>query len=173
MGSDNTAVLFAVIDKTRSGDTNPSSNPTSANFAGIIAYINTSSVNLSTEIGFVIILPPFQRTHVTTNAVGLLLLHAFDLPPHGLGLRRVQWKATPQNTRSVNAAQRLGFKLEGIMRWFVVFPASKARASNGGGEREGDPLPGTISSDLAMLAVCWDDWESERPRVLQAMDRRS
>ena len=120
-----------------------------------------------------ITLPPFQRTHVTTNAIGLLLLYALDLPPHGLGLRRVQWQANKLNTKSVGAAQKLGFKLEAILRWDRVLPATKASVYNGGREREGDPRPGTVGRDTAMLALCWDDWESERGRVLQAMDRES
>jgi len=67
----------------------------------------------------------------------------------------------------------MGFKLEGIFRWDFIFPGSKTRAANGGGEREGDPRPGTVGHDTAILALCWDDWERERARVLQAMDRRS
>ncbi|KAG1743868.1 acyl-CoA N-acyltransferase [Suillus lakei] len=154
---DTRILLYAVIDKTRTS-TNHSS---SANFAGIIGYINTSPADLSTEI-YVIILPPFQRTHVTTNAIGLLLQYAFDLPPHGLGLRRVQWKANKLNTKSIGTGQKLG-----------IFAGSKASATNGVKEREGDPCPGAVGTDTALLALCWDDWESERARVLQAMDRRS
>ncbi|OJA16334.1 hypothetical protein AZE42_06577 [Rhizopogon vesiculosus] len=171
IGSD-TAVLYAIIDKTRTS-TDSSSKLTSANFAGVIGYLNTSPVHLSTELGPVLTLPPFQRTHVTTNAIGLLLQYALDLPPHGLGLRRVQWQTNRLNIKSISAAQKMGFKLEAILRWDRVLPASKAIASNGGRVREGDPRPGTVGNDTAMLALCWDDWESERARVLQAMDRRS
>ncbi|KAG1734920.1 acyl-CoA N-acyltransferase [Suillus paluster] len=163
--------LYAVIDKTPTG-TNPS-KPTSANFAGIMGYTNTSPANLSTEISYALILPPFQRTHVTTNAIGLLLQYALDSPPHGLGLRRVQWKANRLNTKSINAVQRLGFKLEAILRYDRIFVGSKTNAANGERERAGDPRPGTVGTDTALLALCWDDWESERARVLQAMDRRS
>lgn len=164
-------VLFAVIDKTRIS-TSPSS-ATSANFAGIIGYMNTSPANLSTEIGYAIILPPFQRTHVTANAIGLLLQYALDLPPHGLGLRRVQWMANRLNTRSISAVQKLGFKLEGVLRWDRIFVGSKASASNGIKERAGDLRPGTVGTDTAVLALCWDDWETERARVLEVMNRKS
>ncbi|KAJ8581967.1 hypothetical protein M405DRAFT_885485 [Rhizopogon salebrosus TDB-379] len=91
----------------------------------------------------------------------------------GLGLRRVQWQASELNTKSLGVAQKLGLKLEAILRWNRVLPASKASVSNGGKEREGDPRPGTVGRDTAMLAICWDDWENERARVLHAMDRRS
>lgn len=166
---DTGVALYAIIDKTRTSVT-PSS---SANFAGIIGYMNTSPANLSTEIGYAIILPPFQRTHVTTNAIGLLLQYALDLPPHGLGLRRVEWKANRLNTKSIDAVQKLGFKLEAVLRWDRIFAGSKASATNGVKKREGDPRPGTVGTDTALLALCWDDWESERARILEVMDRRS
>ena len=85
----------------------------------MIALINTSQHNLSTEIGWVVIFPQFQRTHVTTNAVGLLLHYCLDAPSpspgpdaigigiSGLGLRRVQWQADERNVPSIRAATRL------------------------------------------------------------------
>lgn len=168
---DTGVILYAVIDKTRTSTAG--SSPSSANFAGIIGYMNTSTANLSTEIGYAIILPPFQRTHVTTNAIGLLLQYALDLPPHGLGLRRVQWKANKLNTRSIGIVQKLGFKLEAVLRWDRIFVGLKASASNGVKERAEDSRPGTVGTDTALLALCWDDWESERARILEVMDRRS
>lgn len=69
--------------------------------------------------------------------------------------------------------QKLGFKLEGVLRWDRIFVGSKASASNEIKEREGDPRPGTVGTDTAVLALCWDDWETERARVLEIMDRRS
>jgi RimJ/RimL family protein N-acetyltransferase len=47
-------------------------------FAGLIGLINSSSQVLATEIGLVIILPPFHRTHVASNAVGLLLHYTLE-----------------------------------------------------------------------------------------------
>ncbi|KAI4181280.1 MAG: hypothetical protein L6R41_006705, partial [Letrouitia leprolyta] len=88
--------LYAIIDKTR-----PTSHPTndpSGALAGMICYLDSSAENLSTEIGWVVILPAFQRTHVTSNAVGLLLHYALDTPEQGgLRLRRVQWHANSVN----------------------------------------------------------------------------
>ncbi|KAG2037093.1 acyl-CoA N-acyltransferase [Suillus americanus] len=156
---DTGVVLYAVIDETRTS----TSLFSLANFAGIIGYMNTSPANLSTEIGYAIILPPFQRTHVATNAIGLLLQYALDLPSHGLGLRRVQWMTNRLNTESISAVQKLGFKLEAVLRWDRILAGSKAS----------DPCPGTVGTDTALLALCWDDWESERARILEVMDRRS
>lgn len=78
--------LYAVIDKAPAfGEDKPN-----AKYAGIIALSATNPVNAVTEIG-AIIFPAFQRTHVATNAIGLLLLYTLDPPSAGgLGLRRVQ-----------------------------------------------------------------------------------
>jgi hypothetical protein len=58
---DRTRALFAVFDK------NLRSVPT---LAGVIGFLNTSVEDLWTEIGFVVTLPRYQRTHVTSNAIG-------------------------------------------------------------------------------------------------------
>ncbi|KIJ66383.1 hypothetical protein HYDPIDRAFT_86222 [Hydnomerulius pinastri MD-312] len=166
--------LFAIIDKTRTPT--PGAPPSETDFAGVLTYMNTSAQFLVTEIGFVVILPKFQRTHVTTHACGLLLQYALDLPSSpggGLGLRRVQWQASNLNVPSVKAAKAMGFKFEGVLRWDRVMPGDRT----GLGEiklREGDPMPGTLKRDTAMLAVCWDDWEEGgREMLLKRMDRRS
>ncbi|KIJ19608.1 hypothetical protein PAXINDRAFT_68932 [Paxillus involutus ATCC 200175] len=153
-------ILYAIIDKTRTPT--PDAPPSSADFAGTIGYLNASPVNLSIEIGFIIILPPFQRTHVTTNAVGLLLRYALDLPtasPPGLGLRRVQWQANEVNEASIRVAERMGMKREGVLKWDRVLPDGKGKAWNGEKIREGDPRPGTLGRHTVILAICWDDWQ--------------
>jgi hypothetical protein len=68
----------------------------------------------------VIVLPLYQRTFVSTHAIGLLLDYALQKPGDGgLGLRRVQWMAHADNTASVRAAERMGFKMEGVLRYVV------------------------------------------------------
>ncbi|KAH8759735.1 hypothetical protein BGZ57DRAFT_614301 [Hyaloscypha finlandica] len=87
---------------------------------------STTPVNVVTEIG-VIISPAFQRTHVSTNAVGLLLVWTLDRPSAGgLGLRRVAWQAHAENQASREVALRMGFELEGILRWQRVSPTAVA-----------------------------------------------
>ena len=51
-----------------------------------------------------------QRTTEGTEAIQLLLSHAFD----ELGYRRVEWKCNALNARSRAAAERFGFRFEGI-----------------------------------------------------------
>ncbi|KAH6903826.1 acyl-CoA N-acyltransferase [Coprinopsis sp. MPI-PUGE-AT-0042] len=204
MRKENGRTLFAIYDLTGVASKNqtqpdPAKAPAPA-FAGVIAYIDSSALNLCAEIGAVIIFPPWQRTHVSRNAVGLLMKHALDVPLEtastppegtvagGLGLRRVVWKANARNIPSVKIAQRLGFQLEGVLRWDRALPPGKEAASNhlGGllGEgpkvssdtpaptRKGDPKPDWVGRDTAVLSVCWDDWEGGvRDLVLGLMEK--
>ncbi|KAI5986712.1 hypothetical protein EDC04DRAFT_1538463 [Pisolithus marmoratus] len=132
------ATLYAIIDKTRSLPHSPS--PSEVDFAGVIGYLNTNTMHLKTEIGCVTILPPFQRTHVTINAVRLLMEYALNPPSlSGLGLRRVQWQANELNYRSVQAAERMGFKREGTFRWDRVLPSGKGKPGDSVQSRAEDP----------------------------------
>jgi RimJ/RimL family protein N-acetyltransferase len=142
-------VVFAILDRTKPVDHNRWGG---GQLAGAIALLNTEVHNLCTEIGFVTIAKQFQRTHVTTNAIGLLLQWCFS----ELGLRRVQWQANHRNEPSLQTAVKMGFKMEGIIRWQRVLPASKKDV----GEpvnRNGKEEAGRHS---AMLGMYWDDWES-------------
>ncbi|KAL1714992.1 acyl-CoA N-acyltransferase [Schizophyllum commune] len=139
-------VLFAVLDKL---------SPNTP-LAGIMAYLNTSAPNLVTEIGYITTLPAFQRTHVSSNAVVVLMKYALDLPPAGLGLRRLEWRANSLNTKSIALAMRMGYQLDGVLRWDRVYPGDKK--GNGRKVREDDVKPGTVGRDTALLSVCWDDW---------------
>lgn len=152
--------LFAVLDKTAPG---------APALAGTIGLLDTSPVNLSTEIGFVITLPAFQRTHVTSSAAGLLLRFALD----ELRLRRVVWKANSLNVASVRTAERMGFRKEGVLRWDRVLAAGKTEGGNGGGERERDPKPGCLGRDTVLLSLCWDDWEAGAREAVDAIMQRS
>ncbi|PPQ73883.1 hypothetical protein CVT24_011943 [Panaeolus cyanescens] len=149
------AVAFAVIDKTKPAD--PRGN-IPGRFAGLYGYTSISPQNLALEIGPAVTLPEFQRTFVTSHAVGLLLKYALDVPKEdgtgGLGFRRVVWSANPDNMASVTAAERMGFKREGVTRYSWVLPDgrpgkavdSKRGANNG--------------RDSVILSFCWDDWEN-------------
>lgn len=140
----------------------------------MVSFIDTSATNLSTEIGGVIILPEFQRSHVATNAVGLMLKFALDGTSNGgLGLRRVQWLTSSKNEASLRLAGRLGFVKEGVLRWHMVMKQVEEgyRVGNDGRlpERSDER---NLGRDTVVLSVCWDDWEGgERERVAEAMAR--
>ncbi|KAG6372490.1 acyl-CoA N-acyltransferase [Boletus reticuloceps] len=170
-------ILYAIIDKTRTPRMNDGTNvpPSDIDFAGMIGYIHGSPTHLSVEIGCIIVLPPFQQTHVTTNAVGLLLRYALDLPtasPPGLGLRRVQWQTSEKNEGSIRVAERMGFKREARLLWDRVFVGGQGKVGNGEDIREGDPRPGTLGRHTVVFAICWDDWENGgREQVARLMER--
>jgi len=166
------ALLFTILDRTKRDVLRPCQGGT---FAGVIAYINTFPEQLSTEIGHVCILPAWQKTFLTTNAAGLLMKHALDLPrpdsPNegGWGLRRLQWQANEQNEPSVRAAKRLGFNFEGIIRWQrILMDENKAGVKS----RQGDPLKEYPGRHTAMLSMCWDDWMKDGRNMIEAMMAR-
>jgi len=168
-------ILFLILDKTKTSST-PSIKIEGEDgaIAGHLAYINSSTANLATEIGYILILPPFQRTHVTSNAVGLMMHYALDLPDRGgLGLRRVFWQANALNTASRRLAERMGFRFEVILRWDRVLPENKQQFGNGIKVRDGDPRgPKCVGRDTAIFGHCWDDWEGGgREKVDAVMTR--
>ena len=157
------SVLFVIIDKTK-----PSDDPRiPGQIAGVLGFINISVQNLSLEIGPLIILPKFQRTFVSANATGLALRYVLDLPSEGgLGFRRVAWTANPFNEASVTAAEKLGFKREGLMRWTWVLPKHLKGYVVDGARGDG---PGR---DSVMLSMTWDDWVSgKRDDLTKRMER--
>jgi len=161
---DPTWILFTIIDKARGGA-----------HAGLIGLINASPEKLSAEIAWTLVFPTFQRTYVTTNAVGLLLNYCLELPSApqrpGLGLRRVQWTTHTNNTKSRATAKRMGLREEGVLRWMYVIP--EGMEGNGIPLRDGDPKSPRPGRDSLMFSMCADDWESGgREHVQQMIDRR-
>jgi RimJ/RimL family protein N-acetyltransferase len=147
---------YAIIDKTRP----PSSDDAEGELAGTISYIKTSPVHLSTELGFVVVFPPFQKSHVAVNAVGLMLLNAFEAKEDGgLGLGRVHWMASTMNPASVRLAEKMGFERVGVTRWHMRFPkgAVKGKVGNGRGlPPRSDPED--LWRDTVELSLSWEEW---------------
>lgn len=143
-------LFFAVLDLT---DDFEDARWGRGRLAGMIALINTEPQNLSVEIGFVLIGKPFQRTHVTTNACGLLLQWCFE----DLEMRRVQWQANHLNKPSVEAAKKMGFIFEGTIRWQVVLP--KDRDSYGEPVMR-DGRQEALGRHTVVLSISWQEWES-------------
>ena len=64
------------------------------------------------EIGSIWFSPRMQQTRASTEAVFLLMAYALD----ALGYQRLVWRCSTENTPSLRAARRLGFKFEGTWR---------------------------------------------------------
>jgi RimJ/RimL family protein N-acetyltransferase len=59
--------------------------------------------------------PSLQRSPAATEAMYLMMRHAFEL-----GYRRYEWKCDALNAPSRRAAERLGFTFEGVFRQATV-----------------------------------------------------
>ena len=68
------------------------------------------------EVGGINFAPPLQRTPAATEAMYLMMRRVFD----ELGYRRYEWKCDSLNAPSRAAAQRLGFRYEGMFRQATV-----------------------------------------------------
>jgi RimJ/RimL family protein N-acetyltransferase len=83
---------------------------------GIAAYLRITPEQGVIEIGHIWFGTPLQRTVAATEAIFLLARHAFD----DLGYRRLEWKCNALNAASRGAAERFGFRFEGVFRRHMV-----------------------------------------------------
>ncbi|WVQ97194.1 hypothetical protein IAU59_004304 [Kwoniella sp. CBS 9459] len=147
-------------------------DPKDFHIAGSCALINTDVGMMVSELGWIIILEKFQRTHVLTHTAGLLAHRILDMPSEGgLGLRRCQWFATSLNEKSRAASLRLGFKEDGILRNHRVLNKGKEGANRG---RKGDYREDCDSRDSWLACITWQDWENggAREHIDKLMARR-
>jgi RimJ/RimL family protein N-acetyltransferase len=91
---------FTVVDR-KSGEV-----------VGMTTYMHIDAVNRRVEIGSTWYAQRVQRTGVNTEAKYLLLQHAFE----GLGCIAVEFRTHFMNVRSRRAIERLGAKLDGVLR---------------------------------------------------------
>lgn len=164
--------LYAIFDKA----TTPNEKNSYSNYAGIISLSGTNPVNAVTEMGVMIFLA-FQRTHVATNAIGLLLLWTLDPPSigdptGGLGLRRVQWQTDAENAASRKTALRMGFEFEGIARWQRVSPRCEFGLSVEALEMRNGTKGEVPGRHTAIFSIVWDEWDEKRPKVIALMEQK-
>lgn len=76
---------------------------------GVAGYMAIESAMGSVEVGGITFSPALQGTIEATEAMYLMMAHAFD----DLGYRRYEWKCDSLNGPSRAAAERLGFRYEG------------------------------------------------------------
>lgn len=87
--------------------------PTAGGHAlGQAAYMRIDPANGTIEIGGIFFAPGLRRTAAATEAIFLLARHVFD----DLGYRRLEWKCNALNAGSRRAAERFGFRFEGVFR---------------------------------------------------------
>ncbi len=83
---------------------------------GVAAYLNIVPEMGSIEVGGISYAPQLQGTVRATEAMYLMMAHAFD----DLGYRRYEWKCDSLNAPSRVAAERLGFLYEGTFVQHLV-----------------------------------------------------
>jgi len=91
-------------------------DPDSGDAVGLASYLRIDPANGVIEVGHLNFSPRLQRTRASTEAMYLMMRHAFDT----LGYRRYEWKCDALNEPSRRAALRLGFTFEGVFRQAVV-----------------------------------------------------
>jgi RimJ/RimL family protein N-acetyltransferase len=84
--------------------------------AGLASYLRVTPELGVIEIGHIWFGVSLQRTTAATEAIYLLARHAFD----DLGYRRLEWKCNALNAASRRAAERFGFRFEGVFRNHMV-----------------------------------------------------
>lgn len=105
---------------------------------GIASYLRITPDHGVIEIGHIWFGASLRRSAAATEAIYLLAAHAFD----GLGYRRLEWKCDALNQASRRAAERFGFRFEGVFRHHMVV---KGR-----------------NRDTAWFAITDDEWPAIR-----------
>jgi RimJ/RimL family protein N-acetyltransferase len=79
---------------------------------GVASYLNINASAGSIEVGGIAYSPELQQKPAGTEAMFLMMRRTFD----ELGYRRYEWKCNSLNAPSRGAAERYGFRFEGIFR---------------------------------------------------------
>jgi len=83
---------------------------------GRASYLRIEPKHRCIEVGAILFSPLLARTRGATEAMYLMMRHAFE----DLGNRRYEWKCNALNEPSRRAALRLGFTFEGIFRQHMI-----------------------------------------------------
>ncbi|PVE23823.1 GNAT family N-acetyltransferase [Microvirga sp. KLBC 81] len=112
---------------------------------GSTRFMNIDAANHRVEIGTTWIAGSWQRTFVNTHAKYLMLRHAFE----DLGCIAVEIRTHSQNDQSRAAIERLGAKLDGILRRHMIMPDGHIR-------------------DTAVYSIIQEEW----PEVKACLEQR-
>src|SRR5215210_7379856 len=112
---------------------------------GSTRYMNIDAANRRVEIGTTWIATSWQRTFVNTHAKFLMLRHAFE----SLGCNAVELRTHRLNDQSRAAIERLGAKLDGVLRQHMIMPDGHVR-------------------DTAVYSIVRDEW----PAVKAGLERK-
>lgn len=125
---------------------NASDRVPSARVQGMLSLLNIRPSDGVAELGHIWFAPPLQRTAAATDALTLLIHHAFD----DLGYRRMEWKCNAANAPSRQAAERLGFRFEGIFYRHMIVKG--------------------CNRDTAWFSLLADEWPARRAALDDWLD---
>ena len=114
--------------------------------AGVASYLRITPEHGVIEIGHIWFGASLRRTTAATEAIYLLAARAFD----DLGYRRLEWKCDSLNQASRAAAERFGFRFEGVFRRHMVVKGH--------------------NRDTAWFAITDDEWPAVRAGFLGWLD---
>lgn len=117
---------------------------------GMTTYMNVDAGNRRVEIGSTWYAGSVQRTGLNTEAKLLLLGHAFEQ----LGCIAVEFRTHFMNQQSRRAIERLGAKLDGVLRNHMVSPNGTLRDTC---------VYSVIASEWPAVKAHLE-WQMERPR---------
>jgi RimJ/RimL family protein N-acetyltransferase len=113
---------------------------------GSTRFMNIDAANHRVEIGTTWIAKSWQRTFVNTHAKFLMLRHAFEV----LGCNAVELRTHRLNDQSRAAIERLGAKLDGILRQHMIMPDGHIR-------------------DTAVYSIVRDEWPAVKADLEQRL----
>ena len=117
---------------------------------GMTTYMNIDAVNRRVEIGSTWIAKSVQRGPLNTEAKRLLLGHAFE----ALGCIAVELRTHFANAQSRRAIERLGAKLDGVLRSHMVLADGSLRDT---------AVYSILAHEWPMVRANLD-WQLEKPR---------
>jgi N-acetyltransferase len=113
---------------------------------GSTRFMNIDAANHRVEIGTTWIAKSWQRTFVNTHAKYLMLRHAFE----ALGCNAVEIRTHSLNDQSRAAIERLGARLDGILRRHMIMPDGHIR-------------------DTAVYSIIREEWPEVKTRLEQRL----
>lgn len=117
---------------------------------GMTTYMNIDAANRRLEIGSTWVRKAVQRGPLNTEAKRLLLAHAFDT----LGCIAVEFRTHFVNAQSRRAIERLGAKLDGVLRSHMIM---------GNGSLRDTAVYSILAHEWPMVKANLD-WQLEKPR---------
>lgn len=115
---------------------------------GATRYMNVDAANRRLEIGGTWYAASTQRSGLNTECKWLLLQHAFEQ----LDCIAVELRTHVLNQRSRRAIERIGARLDGILRHHMIMPGGTVR-------------------DTALYSITNDDWPTVKVHLQWLMDQ--